>query len=192
MNETFIYALRDPRNGKVFYIGESVNPIKRWIDHQYQRKFCATYNRKLASLLQELWIQGFRPMLQIIEKCQDNWRERERFWISDHRRRGFHLLNVDCGGRARSGGQVGHPCPDWWKEELRRRNTGSKKPEETKRKIRDTNIKTWTTEKRLEHSRLMSSKGFTLLSVAERKKIARMGGLASKGKPKRRKRIAVL
>lgn len=156
MNAVLIYALRDPRDGKVFYVGESVNPLRRWVDHQYQRKFCATYNKNLATLLQELWTQGFSPMLQIVETCQNNWRERERFWISEYRRRGFQLLNVDVGGRARIGGQPGHPCPDWWKDELRRRNTGRPRSEETKRKSRESNLKTWSDPKKLkEHSQRM-------------------------------------
>lgn len=36
-NMTYIYALRDPRNGAAFYIGKSNNPLKRMKGHLFHK-----------------------------------------------------------------------------------------------------------------------------------------------------------
>lgn len=143
-NSTFIYLLRDPRDGKPKYVGKSVNVEKRFRDHIAQIKHCSQYNVNLSRWLKSLISSGFKPILQILEICSgDSWKERERYWISEFKKQHKCLLNIDKGGRSKPSGLEGHPCPQWWREEMSRRHSGKKYSEEQIRKIRDSNLKSW-------------------------------------------------
>lgn len=141
---TYIYALRDPRDGRVYYTGKSFNPLVRLKNHIAQIKAARGYNINFSKWLESLISFGFYPMLQFVEKCHESeWKQKEQFWISEYRRLGHPLLNVSTGGFGKPMG-ISHPCPEWWKVEFGNRHRGKKKTEEQKRKIRDSNIKTWS------------------------------------------------
>lgn len=147
MMTTHIYALRDPRDGRVFYVGKSFAPLRRLRNHISQIKAARTYNIGFAKWLESLLSNGFKPMLHFLEVCHEfEWKQREKYWIAEYKRLGHPLLNVSPGGFGKPMG-VGHPCPDWWRVEFGNRHRGEKKSEEHKRKIRDSNIKTWSDPK---------------------------------------------
>lgn len=91
----YIYALVDPRDNRVRYIGKSVNPQKRYKQH------CEHKSR----LHRSVWIQGIlkdglKPILKILEELPDdaNWQQSERDWIAYGKSIGWDLTNRTDGG----------------------------------------------------------------------------------------------
>lgn len=98
----WIYALVDPRDSRVRYIGCSVDPEKRLRDHM------ATVTGLVASMLSRhdsptpvyTWLfhlvqNGELPLLVFIEQCAaDVWRERESYWIVKLDEAGADLTNI--------------------------------------------------------------------------------------------------
>lgn len=105
VGDVAIYALTDPRDGAVRYIGKAVDAAKRYAQHigrsrgprpfPVHRWIC-----KLASI-------GLRPVLEIVERCPHaEWQQAERDLIAECRRLGFPLLNVADGGDEPSHGRT--------------------------------------------------------------------------------------
>lgn len=91
MRSVYIYALKDPRNNKLRYIGKSVALLKRYFQHLKDsgdtRK--ARWIRKLLSL-------GLKPDVISLEICDNNnWQEKEKFWIAHYKK---DLFNHTPGG----------------------------------------------------------------------------------------------
>ena len=115
MIKVIVYTLEDPRDGLVKYIGVTKNPKKRLWQHLHENennKKCA-WIKKLKSL--EL-VPIFRE-LDITDECNYHWVE--RYWICQFKSWGFELKNMTDGGDG---------------------TLGSKQSEETKNKIRESNI----------------------------------------------------
>jgi hypothetical protein len=80
---TAIYIIFDPRDGAVRYVGASANTCERFAKHCRHK-----------------WPwHPLKPLFQIIEWAGDDWRQRERFWISNY----IGLLNRPRG--------IGGGCP---------------------------------------------------------------------------------
>jgi len=74
----YIYALRDPIDNQVRYIGSSENPWQRYRQHIYCKSGTKRYRKWLDGLKQD----GHRPVLEIIEKIESfSWGQREWIWI---------------------------------------------------------------------------------------------------------------
>jgi len=115
MNNTYIYALIDPRTMDVRYVGKSNNPYRRYNRHLFESD--ATHKERWILSLRS---DGFVPIMQIIEVCDKNvWQDRERDWIAFYRKIGCDLTNTTDGGD--------HPSMK-----------GKHHSEETKRKMSDT------------------------------------------------------
>lgn len=93
----FIYALVDPRNNEIKYIGatkEGENRYKRHLRESYLKK----------STLKNNWIKslrknGLKPKFEILEYCNlQNLGETEEFYIRYFKYIGFKLLNHENGG----------------------------------------------------------------------------------------------
>lgn len=100
MSQThYIYALVDPRDGDVRYIGKSVDPKQRLRKHIHKAR-----KENPGNLYRYDWIcsvlsDGYRPILEIIEEVsEDGWREAERTWIKYGREQGWPLTNIENGG----------------------------------------------------------------------------------------------
>lgn len=95
MKTTFIYALIDPRNNEIRYIGKSNKPKYRYKAHL----------RCDGDCFRDRWIKKLKsenlyPDLLILEECDYNvWEEREIFWIKHYREIGKNLTNSTEGGR---------------------------------------------------------------------------------------------
>jgi hypothetical protein len=77
MNTTFIYALCDPRDLQVRYIGKSSNIYKRYYGHLYDKD-----ETHKVHWIQSLLRKGLMHIYQILEECDESvWREREINWI---------------------------------------------------------------------------------------------------------------
>jgi group I intron endonuclease len=95
MKTIFIYALLDPLNGRVRYIGKSIRPELRLQNHMNEVSNCHR-----SHWLQSLKKQGIKPEMRILEaiKPEQSWQERERFWIAIGKNLGWPLTNNTNGG----------------------------------------------------------------------------------------------
>lgn len=84
-DQAAIYALTDPRSGRIRYIGRSVNPHTRKWQHGYSP------SRRMRAWLAAL--APHRPTLMILEVCrrEDAW-AREQVWIRRYQHQ--RLLNA--------------------------------------------------------------------------------------------------
>lgn len=124
----FIYALKDPRDGLVYYVGKSNNP-----DVRFRAHLRGAARRRHPS---ERWIDDLRtsqvtPTLHVIDGgCGDGACAAERAWIAEHRRRGAPLVNIADGGNGHFG-----PVTDTLRQRIREAHLGTRHSEETKRKM---------------------------------------------------------
>lgn len=93
----YIYILKDPRNNEVRYVGKTNNPESRIKSHCYggvTGTYCSNWINNLKS-------EGMTPEMEIIESnlSEDEWPEREKYWISYYRENGTRLTNIADGGR---------------------------------------------------------------------------------------------
>lgn len=126
MASLFIYALREPSDGSIFYVGKAKNPATRYRCHFKSARLDT--NRFLCERVRRMKESGGRPILTILEVCDEqSWRIREREWIAFFRSIGVSLDNIAAGG---DGSTVGHRGPfkdtdqrririrkvwrDWW------------------------------------------------------------------------------
>ena len=138
-NTTFIYALSDPRNGEIRYLGKADKPLTRRQIHLQHAHKARTH--KNAWIL-ELRKHNLTPVLEVLDEVPcDCWQEFERSYISVFRAIGVRLTNGLDGGEGFSGGDR-HPRPLLGKKldrELVNRQaqarTGLKRSLETRRKI---------------------------------------------------------
>lgn len=96
---TYIYALHCPIAKTVRYIGKSVNPSERFEQHLYFAKTNRS-NHHTARWLRKLLSQGLLPTLDAFYEIKEgeDWREVERFWISEAESFGWKLTNTTAGG----------------------------------------------------------------------------------------------
>lgn len=91
---TSIYALVDPRNNEVRYVGKAKNPKLRYASHK-----CVTGNSYRANWIRSLQLCGYNPEMVILEETVD-WVESELFWIDYLRSLGARLTNLSKGGES--------------------------------------------------------------------------------------------
>lgn len=87
----FIYALKDPRNNEVKYIGKTKNLEQRLKAHLGCR-----LRSKKTSWIKSLKSLGLEPVMEIVEMTE-NPNEREVFWIDFYNKK-TPLLNMTVGG----------------------------------------------------------------------------------------------
>lgn len=91
---TYIYALSDPVDGCIKYVGKTENIIRRYDQHI----------RDIGDTPKARWIKrlssiGKCPFMEILEVCESkNWKRREKHWIKKFKDEGNSLLNVSSGG----------------------------------------------------------------------------------------------
>lgn len=110
MREGKIYVLKDPDTDQVRYVGVTFNLKKRIAAH-----FCPWTKDKSRKTewVRELKQNGKRPVLAVIDSCtDDNWEEKEKFWIKNYLDAGSDLFNWTPGGNV---GGLGYK----WKEEAK-------------------------------------------------------------------------
>jgi hypothetical protein len=90
-----IYALLDPNDNEPRYIGKSKEPETRFKAH-----CCGSSNTHSSRWIQSLKRTGLKPKMVIIEDglSEDQWPEREQFWIAYYREAGANLTNITDGG----------------------------------------------------------------------------------------------
>lgn len=91
----YIYALIDPVDGDIRYIGKSIRPVARACNHMQDKTPCHR-----THWLQSLKARGLKPDMVILERVEGAWpwQESERFWIAYGKRHGWRLTNNTDGG----------------------------------------------------------------------------------------------
>jgi len=142
---TWIYFLYDDLNN-VRYIGKTKQIASRMSRYRHPRSLVHRDN-----WLRAMHKSGRQVTMSLVEECNDeNWIERECYWIQFGKDQGWDLTNHTDGGEGGSGrryvmsdaqklaiskARKGQPCPEWQKEHLRKINTGKKHSEESKQKM---------------------------------------------------------
>ena len=92
-----IYALVDPRDGTVRYIGKTVQPAWRLATHVHRTH----ENKRLRRWIRELRKARAVPDMHAIDMVAvAEWEAAERRWIAFYRARGV-LYNIEAGGASR-------------------------------------------------------------------------------------------
>ena len=95
---TIIYALTDPRNGKIRYVGKSNDTYLRLKSHMSEARRNSGTHR--LNWLRQLLNLSLDPILTILEEVEDeDWQDRERYWIAYGRSVGWPLTNATAGGK---------------------------------------------------------------------------------------------
>lgn len=134
MENVFIYALSDPRNDQVRYIGKANNPEDRYTNHFNSARDKNTHKRNWINNIRK---DGLRPELIIIDEVPKNeWIYWEKFYISLFKTWGFDLVNYTGGGDGATFGNSGSfkkgniphnkgiPCSDETKRKIKNKLTG--------------------------------------------------------------------
>jgi len=96
--EIKIYTLNDPITNEVRYVGKTKKSLtKRLYEHSTKRNL--TSNTYKNNWIKKLINLGLRPIIKTIEIVnEDNWIEREMFWIKYYKELGTNLTNATDGG----------------------------------------------------------------------------------------------
>lgn len=130
-----IYALIDPRDQAVRYIGATATPEKRLRMH-------LSYSSRR---IHQLWISALlslnlKPLFHVLEETEDAlWREREKAWVKHYRERGADLLNETAGGDG-GGVNTGYEFTEQHRANLSKSLLGHAVAPETIQKIRKTKL----------------------------------------------------
>ena len=118
----FIYALIDPRNNKMRYIGKTINKIgTRLSKHISNIKYESKTHK--TNWIKQLLKNGLFPTIKLIEICnEENWEDRERFYIKKYRK---HLTNTTDGGETPDSNIIRQYMIKKWKnEDYRKKHSG--------------------------------------------------------------------
>ncbi len=98
-----VYALVDPRNGRVCYVGHTTQSLERRLSNHLSAAKRSP-DRPVCSWINELTEQGRNPQARALELVGSgsNWESRERWWIAHYREIGW-LTNLTDGGLGWSG-----------------------------------------------------------------------------------------
>lgn len=137
----YIYGLLDPRDDQIRYVGKTDN-----LERRYQMHLRDKYHCYRVYWIQSLREAGLLPTMKVIEEVspEQDWGDRERYWVQYYREAGCRLTNGtdggDCGPPRRKG-----QCPKstenygkFWtgrrhsestREKMRRAKLGKKMPD---------------------------------------------------------------
>ena len=134
--KTYIYTLTDPNTNKVRYVGKTTNVKRRYYSHINKKSNKRLGNFYLRNWLLSLLNHGQKPIIDIIDECDSDWEELEKYWIAQFRAWGFKLANLTEGGEG---------CP------------GFKKTEEQKIKL-SKSLKALERKLSQEHKKIISNR----------------------------------
>lgn len=112
MKTIYIYCLKDPETNEIRYIGKTASPLYKRLSSHYRDKKHSYKTHWISSLKNK----NLKPIIELVEECtENNWIEREKYWIAYYRER-FNLTNYLDGGQ---GQQKGYKHTDVAKEKIR-------------------------------------------------------------------------
>lgn len=103
MSERQIYALLDPRDGDIRYIGASASPLTRVSEHVVHARMTRRPGKVAGR--RDIWLRqldddGLFPGLQILEQPTTEWQVKERNWIALGIELEWPLTNSKIGSNA--------------------------------------------------------------------------------------------
>ncbi|GGI95237.1 GIY-YIG nuclease family protein [Deinococcus wulumuqiensis] len=120
---TCIYALLDPRDEKIYYVGKTKNLRSRYFQHlkdmTYKHAKDGSIMGRKKAWFEQLQAAGLAPEFVILEEADVDWHVRERYWITRLRSEGHPLLNTFDGGQPGGTGNLPREVPAfrWWHPE---------------------------------------------------------------------------
>lgn len=134
-NEVFIYSLNDPRSGDIRYIGKTKRDLHNRLNKHIQ--YSKSHKLHVSNWIRQLINIDLKPTINIIEICnEENWIEREVFYIKYYRENGCDLTNLTNGGDGLSGyKKIGKPHTQEAKDKISIKNKKIIKSVEWKLKI---------------------------------------------------------
>jgi group I intron endonuclease len=96
--KTYIYTLEHSETGEIRYVGKTTNTKRRYYQHTSKKVCKKLSNKHLGNWLLSILNKDLKPILRIIEECEDNWVESEVYWIEQFKVWGFNLVNFTKGG----------------------------------------------------------------------------------------------
>lgn len=125
-----VYALHDPRDWSVRYIGKSTSSLQRPRAHVTRSAFERTHK---ARWIQSILREGLEPGVSILQRCERaaDLSEAERHWIAHYRSNGTRLTNATDGGN----GCLGRVSSPETRAKKRAKMLGFRHSDETKRRI---------------------------------------------------------
>ena len=93
----YIYFLICPIDKSVKYVGKSKNPKRRYKQHITKLDKLMTPKRKW---LEMLFKNELLPVIEIIEKCESNGREREQFYVNKYLDTILNIHNPEKGAKS--------------------------------------------------------------------------------------------
>lgn len=108
----FIYALIDPTNQQVFYVGVTRNPKSREAGHLHDK----TCNKNKIDKVKEILSKGLNPEFLILDTCDvKNVRLMEDFYIDLFKSYGFKMLQ---GIKSNYSEKIQLPHPNFVRDEI--------------------------------------------------------------------------
>ncbi len=102
MKTTYIYVLKCPE-GNIRYVGKTNSPKKRLSSHISEAKK-GKGRRHVLNWIHSLLSKSLIPSMEIIEVCtEENWQEREKYWVEYYRSIIPNLCNNADGGLGGTG-----------------------------------------------------------------------------------------
>lgn len=94
----YIYALSDPADGEIRYVGFTSKTVKRRLmEHIAEAKEGKVTHQ--LNWIRSVLSEGRKPIAQVLEIVdEDSWADRERHWIKTLREQGKKLVNATDGG----------------------------------------------------------------------------------------------
>lgn len=115
MKVVYIYCLKHPKTQQIRYVGKTIN-IKRRLTQHIQDAKRHISKRRTINWIYNLLKSNLRPIIEIIEICdENNWQEREVYWINYYKEK-TNLCNHHDGGL----GCLGRKLTDFEKEKIRK------------------------------------------------------------------------
>lgn len=130
---TLIYALRDPRNDLIRYVGKTVKTLrKRVADHLHEAIWRRSHNHRVR-WLRVLIRAGLSPRVELLETIIDggDWIAAEQKWIRCFRAAGYRLVNATDGGE----GVIGRKQSKHTRDKIAKAIRGLKRSDETRAKV---------------------------------------------------------
>ena len=91
----WIYSLEDPRDGEIYYVGQSTDPERRLSEHLTEARSGRMENRALCRWLLSLDRLGIRPVLNIETECRSPYEaDVEEKRLIRHYGKLYPLLNL--------------------------------------------------------------------------------------------------
>lgn len=96
--KTYIYTLENPETGEIKYVGKTTNIKRRYYQHTNKKVCKKLSNKHLGNWLFSILNKDLKPILNILEECENNWADSEIYWIEQFKVWGFNLVNFTKGG----------------------------------------------------------------------------------------------